>query len=119
MVLALSHAARRLASLMKETSAESTMSKAKILVVDDEPSARTALAELLRQEGYEIETAGDGFKALGRMDEFEPDLRLTDLNMPDIDGVELLRKVTETYAELPLVLMTAFGGVETAVSAMR
>jgi DNA-binding NtrC family response regulator len=95
------------------------MSKAKILVVDDEPSARTALAELLRQEGYEIETAGDGFKALGRMDEFEPDLVLTDLNMPGIDGVELLRKVKAANAELPVVLMTAFGGVETAVSAMR
>ncbi|HEV8550762.1 MAG TPA: sigma-54 dependent transcriptional regulator, partial [Polyangiaceae bacterium] len=95
------------------------MRNAKILVVDDEASARTALAELLRQEGYEVETAGDGFKALGRMTEFEADLVLTDLNMPGMDGVELLRKVKETNHELPVVLMTAFGGVETAVSAMR
>ena len=95
------------------------MSKAKILVVDDEPSARTALAEVLRQEDYEVETAGDGFKALGRMEEFAPDLVLTDLNMPGIDGVELLRKVKEANAGLPVVLMTAFGGVEPAVRAMR
>ncbi len=95
------------------------MSKAKILVVDDEPAARTALAEVLRQEDYEVETAGDGFKALGRMEEFAPDLILTDLNMPGIDGVELLRKVKEGNAELPVVLMTAFGGVEPAVRAMR
>src|SRR5262245_60910774 len=95
------------------------MSKGKILVVDDEVSARTALAELLRGEGYAVEVAGDGFKALGKMDEFAPDLVLTDLNMPGIDGVELLRKVKEADSELPVVLMTAFGGVETAVSAMR
>ena len=95
------------------------MSKGNILVVDDEASARTALAELLRTEGYTIETAGDGFKALARLEDFAADLVLTDLNMPGIDGVELLRKVKEAHPELPVVLMTAFGGVETAVSAMR
>jgi DNA-binding NtrC family response regulator len=95
------------------------MSKGRILIVDDEPSARTALAELLRHEDFEIETAGDGFKALGRLQESTPDLVLTDLNMPGMDGVELLRKVKEDIPELPVVLMTAFAGVETAVSAMR
>jgi DNA-binding NtrC family response regulator len=95
------------------------MSKGNILVVDDEASARTALAELLRTEGYAIETAADGFKALARLEDFAADLVLTDLNMPGIDGVELLRKVKETHPGLPVVLMTAFGGVETAVAAMR
>ena len=95
------------------------MTEAKILVVDDEASARTALGELLRSEGYAVETAADGFKAIGRLAEFEPDLVLTDLNMPGIDGVELLGKLKELNPELPVVLMTAFGGVETAVSAMR
>ncbi len=95
------------------------MSKGKILVVDDEANARTALADILRSEGYAVETAGDGFKVLGHLEEFAPDVVLTDLNMPGIDGVELLRKIKERDAELPVVLMTAFGGVETAVSAMR
>jgi len=95
------------------------MSKGKILVVDDEANARTALADILRMEGYTVETAGDGFKALGRLDEFVPDVVLTDLNMPGMDGVELLRKVKERDTDTPVVLMTAFGGVETAVSAMR
>jgi DNA-binding NtrC family response regulator len=95
------------------------MTKGKILVVDDEASARTALAEILRAEGYEVETASDAFKALGRLDEFAPDVVLTDLNMPGIDGVELLRKVKEDDPERPVVLMTAYGGVEAAVSAMR
>ncbi|HEV8549384.1 MAG TPA: sigma-54 dependent transcriptional regulator [Polyangiaceae bacterium] len=95
------------------------MSKGKILVVDDEASARAALAELLRDEGYEVETAGDGFKALGRLEGFAADLVLTDLNMPGMDGVELLRKLKEGDDELPVVLMTAHGGIETAVGAMR
>ena len=95
------------------------MSKGRILVVDDEAAARSALAELLRAEGYEVETAGDAFKALGRLGEFTPELVLSDLNMPGMDGVELLRKLKEYSVELPVVLMTAFGGVETAVTAMR
>jgi DNA-binding NtrC family response regulator len=95
------------------------MTKAKILVVDDEAAARTALADLLKAEGYSVETAGDGFKALGRISTFEPDLVLTDFNMPGMDGVELMTKLKEQNAELPVVLMTAFGAVETAVSAMR
>jgi DNA-binding NtrC family response regulator len=95
------------------------MSKGSILVVDDEAAARSALADVLRGEGYAVETAHDAFKALGRLEDFAPDLVLTDLNMPGMDGVELLRKLKEHDTELPVVLMTAFGGVETAVTAMR
>jgi len=95
------------------------MDKPKILIVDDEANARAALAEILKQEGYGVETAADGFKALAKLVEFEPDLVVTDLKMPGMDGVELLRKVKELDAETPVVLMTAFGAVETAVSAMR
>ena len=68
-------------------------SKGRILVVDDEVNARTALPELLRDEGYAVETAADGFKALGKIEEFAPDLVLTDLKMPGMDGIELLDKI--------------------------
>jgi DNA-binding NtrC family response regulator len=95
------------------------VSSSRILVVDDEANARAALAEILRQEGFNVETAADGFKALARMEEFGPDVVLTDLKMPGMDGVELLRKVRDAESEVPVVLMTAFGAVETAVSAMR
>ena len=54
-------------------------SKGRILVVDDEANARTALVELLREEGYSVESAADGFKALPKLDDFAPDLLLTDL----------------------------------------
>ena len=91
----------------------------RILIVDDESNARNALAEILREEGYACETAADGFKGLGRFGEFEPDLVLTDLKMPGMDGVELMTKVRERSPGLPVVVMTAFGAVDTAVLAMR
>ncbi|MBK7582239.1 MAG: sigma-54-dependent Fis family transcriptional regulator [Myxococcales bacterium] len=95
------------------------MTKGRILVVDDEPNARNALAEILKEEGYSVETAADGFKGLARAEEFSPALVLTDLKMPGMDGVELLRKLRQHAPDVPVVLMTAFGAVETAVSAMR
>jgi two-component system, NtrC family, response regulator AtoC len=94
-------------------------SKGRILVVDDEVNARTALAELLREEGYQVETAADGFKALPKLEELEPELVLTDIKMPGLDGMELMHKVQERDPETVVVLMTAFGDVATAVKAMR
>lgn len=92
----------------------------KVLVVDDEANARTALAEILREEGYSVETAADGFKALARAETFQPDIVLTDLKMPGMDGVELLRKLHGQEPGYPeVIVMTAFGAVETAVLAMR
>jgi DNA-binding NtrC family response regulator len=93
--------------------------KARILIVDDEVNARSALVELLRDEGYSVESAADGFKALGKLDDFAPDLVLTDLKMPGMDGVDLLKRVHERDADVPVVVMTAFGAVEGAVGAMR
>ncbi|HEY0706844.1 MAG TPA: sigma-54 dependent transcriptional regulator [Polyangia bacterium] len=95
------------------------MSKGSILIVDDEANARNALAELLREEGYVVETAADGFKALGKMEESTPDLILTDLKMPGMGGVELLEKVKGMDDEIVVVVMTAFGAVDTAVDAMK
>ena len=93
--------------------------KSRILVVDDEANARTALAELLREEGYDIETAADAFKALGKLDSFAPHLVLTDLKMPGMDGIELMKKIHGTQQECAVMVMTAFGAVESAVEAMR
>src|SRR6478609_5916408 len=95
------------------------MQRERILIVDDEANARTALAELLRDEGYAVETAGDGFKALPKLDDFAPDLLLTDLKMPGMDGIELMRKTQERSPDTVTVVMTAYGAVDTAVAAMR
>ncbi len=101
------------------SSAVATGARGRVLIVDDEANARTALAELLRDEGYVIETAGDGFKALPKLEEFAPDLLLTDLKMPGLDGIELMRKAREIDPEIASVVMTAHGTIDTAVGAMR
>jgi len=93
--------------------------KGRILVVDDEANARAALAELLRDEGYDVETAGDAFKAIGKYPDFGPHLILTDLKMPGMDGIELMQKLRNYEGDSAVVVMTAFGAVDTAVEAMR
>jgi DNA-binding NtrC family response regulator len=93
--------------------------KGRILVVDDEVNARTALAELLRDEGYDVETAADAFKALGKYDGFGPHVVLTDLKMPGMDGIELVKKIHGFEDPAAVVVMTAFGAVQSAVEAMR
>ena len=95
------------------------MQKERVLIVDDEANARTALAELLRDEGYSVETAADGFKALPKLEEFAPDVVVTDLKMPGLSGLELMAKVRERDPDSVVIVMTAFGAVESAVQAMR
>lgn len=91
----------------------------KVLVVDDEAGARTALATLLEDDGYNVRTAPDGFKALGVLKNWDADVLLTDLRMPVMDGLTLMRKVNELRPDMPCLVMTAFGSVENAVEAMR
>src|SRR5579859_271745 len=91
----------------------------RILVVDDEVNARTALAELLRDEGFDVETAADAFKALGKYESFAPNVVVTDLKMPGMDGIELVKKIRAAAEPAAVVVMTAFGAVQTAVDAMR
>jgi DNA-binding NtrC family response regulator len=93
--------------------------KGRILIVDDEANARAALSEILREEGYETETAADGFKALGKLGAFAPDLVLTDLKMPGLDGIGLLQEVRAASPGTVIVVMTAFGTIDSAVEAIK
>jgi DNA-binding NtrC family response regulator len=95
------------------------MRSGRILVVDDEANARTALAELLRDEGFDVETAADAFKALGKYESFNPHVVVTDLKMPGMDGIELVKKIRAAEDAASVVVMTAFGAVSSAVDAMR
>jgi DNA-binding NtrC family response regulator len=94
-------------------------SRGRILIVDDEANARAALSEILREDGYTTETAADGFKALGKIAEFHPDVCLTDLKMPGLDGVGLMEKVQSAYPDVTFVVMTAFGTITSAVEAVK
>lgn len=91
----------------------------RILVVDDEVNARTALAQLLQEEGFEVETAADAFKALGKYEGFSPHVVITDLKMPGMDGIELVKKIRASDDPAGIVVITAFGEVTSAVAAMR
>ena len=71
------------------------MSKVRILVVDDEASARGGLEKLLKQAGYDVATASDGVEALSVASERAPDVVVTDLKMPNMDGMALLAKLRE------------------------
>jgi CheY-like chemotaxis protein len=89
-----------------------------ILVVDDEASARNALARLLRKEGYEVETANNGREALEALEAAgaqRPDLVLLDLMMPEIDGLELLEilHADPHFKALPVVVLTAISDIHT------
>src|SRR5262245_25514632 len=95
------------------------MSKTRILVVDDEATARDGLAKLLHQEGYPVDVAADGQEALTAVIDNPPGLVITDLKMPNMDGMELLKQMRERGIEIPTIVATAFGEVSTAVSAMR
>ena len=94
-------------------------SRGRILIVDDEANARAALSEILREEGYATETAADGFKALGKLEEWSPDVVLTDLKMPGLDGIGLLEKASVAYPNATFVVMTAFGTISNAVEAVK
>src|SRR5438046_385640 len=93
--------------------------KARILVVDDEASARSGLEKLLKQEGYAVASADDGTTALERFSESAADVVVTDLKMPKMDGIELLTKLRAQEQDVPVLVCTAFGDVSTAARAIR
>ena len=87
----------------------------KILIVDDESSQRTGLAGMVKAWGMQAETATDGSDALDKLERFPADVIVTDLNMPRMDGYELMRTLREEGQNVPVIVVTAFGNVETAV----
>lgn len=91
----------------------------RVLVVDDEPSMRTALMESFRRLGFEVQGAVDGDDALERLARFRPWLVLTDLKMPRRSGLDLIKDIKARAPQTVIVLMTAYGTVETAVEAMK
>src|SRR5437764_2199328 len=92
---------------------------ARILVVDDQELMRDSLVTTLVREGHEVVAAGDGAAALQRLTGSRFDLLISDLKMPKLTGTELLAEAKKIRPEMPVVLMTAFATVQTAVEAMK
>lgn len=95
------------------------MNPPRILVVDDDENLRWVLQTQLEQMGYTVATAADGATAIEAIDKEPPALVLTDLKMPGMSGMELLGQIRRDYAEIPVVIITAFGTIQSAVQAMR
>ncbi len=91
----------------------------KVLVVDDDPSILTMTEDLLSEAGFEVGKCGSGREALERIHAHEWDVVLSDLQMPGVDGLELLAAVREHSPDTPVIIMTAFGTIQSAVDAMR
>jgi two-component system, NtrC family, response regulator HydG len=95
------------------------VSRARVLVVDDEPDMVENCARILQRGGYEVLTATDPRRGLAMLESERPDLLLTDLKMPEVDGMELLRRARELDPALPVIMITAFATIESAVAAVR
>jgi DNA-binding NtrC family response regulator len=93
--------------------------KHRILIADDDESGRAGLAALLTNWGYEVQEATDGKEALDRATAFRPSVVIADMIMPVIDGLGLLKPLAAAVPEAAVILLTAHGSIETAVSAMR
>jgi DNA-binding NtrC family response regulator len=93
--------------------------KEKILIIDDDPSFRRVLAYNLQEEGYEVIVTVSGSDGLREFDEHLPPLVITDLKMPGIDGFRVLREIKERSPDTIIIIITAFGAIDTAVEAMK
>jgi two-component system, NtrC family, nitrogen regulation response regulator NtrX len=90
-----------------------------ILIIDDEKAIRKTLSEILSYEGYKLEEAGDGEEGLKRIREKEYDVILCDIKMPKIDGIEFLEKAKELNPDIPIIMISGHGTIETAVEAVK
>ena len=93
--------------------------KAHVLVVDDERSIRDSLKTVLQEEGYQAKTASDGKEALNLLHQEDFDILITDLKMPEMDGLELTRKCLQAYPKTAVMIITAYGSLDSAIQALR
>jgi two-component system, NtrC family, response regulator AtoC len=91
----------------------------RVMVVDDDAETLALLHEIVAKEGYEVETVEDAETALRRLGEWQPELLITDIHMPGMDGLALLAAVREKEPDIPVVLLTAYGSLKTAVDAIK
>jgi nitrogen regulation protein NR(I) len=90
-----------------------------VLIVDDETNIRRVLAAMLKREGYEVTTAADGEQALAVLQKLPVSVVVTDLVMPRVGGMDLLKRVVADWPDVPVIMITAHGSVDSAVTALK
>ena len=93
--------------------------KMNIMIVDDEMIVRKSLFHWFERSGHFVDTAASGFEALEKLEKFPFELLFVDIKMPGMDGIELLEKVKAEYPETVIIIITAYGSIESAVKAMK
>ena len=88
--------------------------KTKILIVDDEIDARELMQELFESKGYISDTAKHGLEALNKIRESEPEIVISDIRMPEMDGMQLLEILSKNYSHIPVLMVTAHGTIESS-----
>ena len=91
----------------------------RILVVDDEENTRIGLSKLLSQEGFQVESAANGNDALEMLGQHKINLVISDINMPDMNGLVFLRELSRKFPSTNVIMITAYGGVESYLEAMN
>lgn len=95
------------------------MNKVKILIIDDEEIVRMSCQRILTPEGYEVKTVGGAKEGFGILEKESYDVVLTDLKMPDIDGIEVLARVKKDWPEVEVIVVTGYQTIHTAVQAIK
>lgn len=90
-----------------------------ILVVDDEPLVRRSLSEFLTLQGYTVSSASNGKEALELLKTYTADIVISDIKMPELDGIQLLKHIKKEHADTPVILITGYGSIENAVRAVK
>ena len=90
-----------------------------ILVVEDDELMRTFLTQILREEGYRVQSAEDGKEALEKIQNADFDLVITDLKMPKLSGIDLMREIQKEKPEIRWIIITAYGSISNAVEAVK
>ncbi len=93
--------------------------KKRILVVDDEENARIGLSKLLEREGFEVESVSNGYEALNYLNQREVNVIVTDINMPEMNGITFLKELNKNFPASNVIMITAYGGVESYIEAMN
>lgn len=91
----------------------------RILVVDDEENARIGLSRLLAKEGFIVDSVANGYEALSYLQQQQVNLVVTDINMPEMNGIAFLRELNKSYPNTNVIMITAYGGVESYIEAMN
>ncbi|HHN65804.1 MAG TPA: sigma-54-dependent Fis family transcriptional regulator [Nitrospirae bacterium] len=93
--------------------------KGRVLVIDDEAIVRVSCERVLKPEGYEVMVTSRGDEAIELLEKEKYDVVLTDLKMPDMDGMEVLRIIKERWPDIQVVIITGYGTISTAVQAIK